>query len=284
MFAGARSFSGDISDWDVSRVTDMKGMFDNDALDIDMSDVTFNSADRGTSVVNGFYDAKITGQRLFNGDISKWDVSRVTDMNIMFASATSFNGDISKWDVSRVTDMSYMFQGATSFNSDISKWDVSRVDNMRHMFKAASAFSHTLCGTWQSYPPIWGKFDVLSSDSPGQLCSEAPAALMMIIQIAFTTRCWSSFGLRGFAFGYWLSRVCLSGLCGFVWAQTLTDLCWVLACTRLLLGLLALHLFGVQLSHSCCLEYSAACAFFCLAVCMDCFWNYSGFKHVFEQD
>lgn len=35
----------------------------------------------------------------FNGDISKWDVSNVENMNSMFEES-SFNGDISKWDVS----------------------------------------------------------------------------------------------------------------------------------------------------------------------------------------
>ena len=45
MFHGARSFNGDISDWDVSGVTDMSRMFHN--------------------------------ARSFNGDISSWDVSGV---------------------------------------------------------------------------------------------------------------------------------------------------------------------------------------------------------------
>jgi len=44
-------FKGDISNWDVSNVTDMECMF------------------RGSN---------------FNGDISKWNVSNVTDMHRMF--------------------------------------------------------------------------------------------------------------------------------------------------------------------------------------------------------
>jgi len=32
----------------------------------------------------------------FNGDISKWDVSKVTNMDSMF-SGSKFNGDISQW-------------------------------------------------------------------------------------------------------------------------------------------------------------------------------------------
>ena len=45
----------------------------------------------------------------FNGDISKWDVSNVTNMEGMFLSST-FNGDISNWDVSNVKFKSRMFE------------------------------------------------------------------------------------------------------------------------------------------------------------------------------
>jgi surface protein len=72
----------------------------------------------------------------FNGDLSKWEVSSVTDMSGMFASS-SFNGDLSKWDVSSVTDMTRMFR-SSSFNGDLSKWDVSSVTNMSRMLARTS--------------------------------------------------------------------------------------------------------------------------------------------------
>ena len=40
----------------------------------------------------------------FNGDISKWNVSSVINMDGLF-SETDFNGDISNWDVSNVISM-----------------------------------------------------------------------------------------------------------------------------------------------------------------------------------
>ena len=94
-----------------------------------------------------FYDATS-----FNGDISKWDVSRVKDMSVMFMGAKlklSPNGDhtdsphdpIGEWDVSRVTDMTGTFHDAKTFNEDISKWDVSRVTNMRGLFFDAKTFN-----------------------------------------------------------------------------------------------------------------------------------------------
>jgi len=60
---------------------------------------------------------------MFNSDISKWDVSRVTDMRHMFAYATQFNYDISKWDMSSVTTMSSMLK----LTNDSGLFDLERV-------------------------------------------------------------------------------------------------------------------------------------------------------------
>ena len=48
---------------------------------------------------------------------------------------TNFNGDISQWDVSNVTDMSWVFSECENFNKDLSKWDVSNVKDYRHIFE-----------------------------------------------------------------------------------------------------------------------------------------------------
>ena len=113
MFYKASSFNNDISDWDVSTVSDMSSMFD--------------------------------AASSFNGDLSKWDVSSVTTMKEMFVHSQLFNGDISKWDVSSVTDMNSMFSNAKAFNCDLSKWDVSNVQNIDHMFYNAASFTHMIC-------------------------------------------------------------------------------------------------------------------------------------------
>merc|ERR1712224_907861 len=70
----------------------------------------------------------------FNGDLSKWDVSKVTDMTGMFYYVQNFNGDLSKWDVSKVTDMRNMFYLARNFNGDLSKWNVSKLQKYSNMF------------------------------------------------------------------------------------------------------------------------------------------------------
>ena len=96
----------DISEWDVSNVTDMNHMF--------------------------FICEKLKSV----GDLSKWDVSNVMSMRGMFSDCNKLKsfGDISSWDVSKVTNMAFMFKYCKSFNQDISKWDVSNVTNMSYIF------------------------------------------------------------------------------------------------------------------------------------------------------
>lgn len=71
--------------------------------------------------------------KTFNGDISEWDVSHVTDMSDMF-NGSDFNGDISKWDVSNVKDMTAMFE-SSRFSGDISGWNVDKVEYFFPMFR-----------------------------------------------------------------------------------------------------------------------------------------------------
>lgn len=80
---------------------------------------------------------------LFNGmdgllkiDISKWDVSKVKNMNSMFKGCVNIKQiiGIESWDVSNVENMQDMFRDCELFNQDISKWDISNVRNNSCMF------------------------------------------------------------------------------------------------------------------------------------------------------
>ncbi|WP_051010709.1 BspA family leucine-rich repeat surface protein [Salinibacter ruber] len=129
MFDGAESFNQDISGWDVSSVMDMYGMFREATSfnqDIGSWDV---SSVKNMRRMFGRRSASEPGAQSFNQDIGQWDVSSVTDMSRMFDGADSFNQDIGQWDVSSVTDMSYMFFGAKSFDQDLGGWDVTSVND-----------------------------------------------------------------------------------------------------------------------------------------------------------
>jgi len=102
-----------LNEWDVSNVTNMNGLFDN---------------------------------QLVNEPLDKWDVSNVTDMSNLFKDATiksKKNQEILKinnWDVSNVRYMSYMFYN-TSFNEPLNEWNVSKVIDMSYMFYDCSMFN-----------------------------------------------------------------------------------------------------------------------------------------------
>jgi len=84
----------------------------------------------------------------FNGDISKWDVSSVTNMHAMFGFARKFNRDLAGWNVGRVLTTRRMFSHADAFNGDVRKWNVGSVTQMDDMFEDALAFHQNLSG-WQ---------------------------------------------------------------------------------------------------------------------------------------
>ena len=77
-------------------------------------------------------------------DFVRWQVNSAhvlcEDMQWMFFETVSFNGDLSKWDVSRVTNMHEAFGGATSFNSDLSNWQTSNVVDMEYLFYGATRY------------------------------------------------------------------------------------------------------------------------------------------------
>ena len=83
---------------------------------------------------NESYYKKLGLAEPFNGDISKWNMSKAKTLSNMFADNTKFNNDISKWNVSNVVSMRNMFLGSC-FNNDISKWNVNKVDDFASMFE-----------------------------------------------------------------------------------------------------------------------------------------------------
>ena len=101
--AAAKARYGPIASWDVSEVTDLSELFEDQAG--------------------------------FNEDLSRWDVSNVVNMNGTFYGATSYNGDLSSWDVSSVEDMYGMFRGATSFDRQLGGAWATSTANKDFMFE-----------------------------------------------------------------------------------------------------------------------------------------------------
>ncbi|MDB2550815.1 BspA family leucine-rich repeat surface protein, partial [Rickettsiales bacterium] len=147
-FFHSSSFNQDISNWDVSSVTNMSGMFSWDCHSSPtnlMDNINISSWDvSSVTSMGGMFACSA-----FNSDISNLDVSNITNMDGMFR-GSGFNQDISNWDVSNVTSMAYMFgrsyKKTSPFNQPIGNWDVSNVTNMSDMFNSSS-FNQPI-GNW----------------------------------------------------------------------------------------------------------------------------------------
>jgi surface protein len=139
----------------------------------------FNEDNNNITSLRGLF----RNNKIFNQDISDWNVSNIENMGRMFQGALKFNKDISGWNVSKVIDMTGMFKNTTefncgdgkgvkgnkyinntvfsnsiknvismgnmfynasSFNQDISNWDVSNVKFMSFMLAGASMFNQNI--------------------------------------------------------------------------------------------------------------------------------------------
>ena len=150
-------FNQNISSWDVSNVTTMARMFRNTPFNQpignwNVENVTtmfgmFNTSSFNQPIGNWIVENVTNMSAMFystpfNQDISYWNVSNVTNMAYMFYN-TPFNHPLI-WNVENVTDMSSMFQSASVFDQDISTWNVGNVTNMSGMFFGATAYDFPL--------------------------------------------------------------------------------------------------------------------------------------------
>ncbi len=176
-----QEFNQDISGWDVSNVTDMRAMlagassYDQDISGWDVAQVNFANLDSLFTFDNNTpetwmgeekpaFGIALTGKEevakmiAFRKNVTKIDVSAVTDMSALMCEVASylgqedrncpivqeFNQNISGWNVSNVTDMRHMFCEAKSFNQDICRWNVEKVTCMNSMFEKAESFNQLI--------------------------------------------------------------------------------------------------------------------------------------------
>ena len=111
-------------------------------------------------------------------DVSKWDVSSVTDMGNMFYDCGIKDLDVSNWDVSSVTNMGHMFDYSSNKDNylsslDVSKWDVSKVTKMYYMFSCQFDISELDVSKWDvsSVTNMCGMFGMYLSNKSSKLTS-----------------------------------------------------------------------------------------------------------------
>ena len=127
----AESTYGLIENWDTSKVTSMRGLFQ--------------------------------GKYLCNPAISNWNTSNVIDMSSLFQNAAAFNQPLGKWNTAKVTTMASMFFYTSAFNQDLGSWNVAAVKSMNYMFSWAVAFNQKLC--WTKNPALTNVVDIFSNSA-----------------------------------------------------------------------------------------------------------------------
>jgi surface protein len=88
-----------------------------------------------------------SGCAAFNGDVSGWTTTNVTNMDSAFDECTTYNKTLSAWNTAKVKDMAFMFQNCVAFNQPLNSWDVSKVENFNSMFTGCTIFDRPL-NTW----------------------------------------------------------------------------------------------------------------------------------------
>ena len=162
MFHDAGIIQLDVSDWDVSNVTNMEQMFAA-CRKLTSLDCSRWKVDNVTRMNNMFHCCDVV-ESLY---LSDWNVSKVTTMYYMFSACgklsyldvsgwnfgdndtvsvkdmgSMFNScsnleyiDVANWNVSKVKDMSGTFVGCGALKSlDVSRWNVGNVITMNQMF------------------------------------------------------------------------------------------------------------------------------------------------------
>ena len=132
------NFNGDISKWDVHNVRTLSYTFEicENFTGETITDWYFENLTilRGT-----FYKCK-----KFNGDLGRWNVSKVDMFGHCFAECEEFNKDISSWNTSNGVYFEYMFANCKKFNQNISKWDMSKATNVEYMLNGCEKFYQNL--------------------------------------------------------------------------------------------------------------------------------------------
>ena len=137
----ASVISLDLSNFDTSKVTDMSSMF-NSCMALTSLDLSNFNTSKVTNMSNMFYYCN----KLTSLDLSNFNTSKVTSMSGMFNSCMALTSlDLSNFNTSNIISMNYMFQDCTSLVTlDLSNWDTSNVSSMEGMFNNCNKLSGSI--------------------------------------------------------------------------------------------------------------------------------------------
>lgn len=138
MFASSRIKSFDGSMWDTSKCKNFSELFNScySLQSVKLDGWNFNSTKDYNSTYGPFY-AMFTSTALTEISLSNVVTDQVSSMYGMFSGATKVTSlDLSSFDTRNVTTFKYMFNNCSGLTSlDLSSFDTPRVDDMSNMFQ-----------------------------------------------------------------------------------------------------------------------------------------------------
>ncbi len=118
--AGITTVPG-IEDWNVSNIFSLQYTF---------SATEFNQSLSNWDVSNVHYlNGLFYYNQVFNQPLSNWNVSNVIQMPAAFDHATAFNQPLNNWDISNVKNMYNIFADASSFNQPLNQWNLRSLEH-----------------------------------------------------------------------------------------------------------------------------------------------------------
>ena len=153
MFESSSAESIDLSSFNTSNVTNMKGMFE-EALDVTKLDLSGFNTSNVTNMHRMF-----SRMNVISLDLSGFDTSSVTDMSDMFNYNSISLLDLTGFDTSSVIDMSGMFDDCDAISIDVSSFDTSNVTTMESMFNDTLVKTLDLSSfNTSNVTTMWGMF------------------------------------------------------------------------------------------------------------------------------
>ena len=137
----------DLSEWDVSSVTNMCRLFEG-CSNLQSLNLSGWDTSKVTTMQGMFKDCS----GLTSLDLSEFDTSEVTDMSYMFGfcnKLTEIKG-LENFDTAKVTNMQYMLTEYKGTELDLSEWDVSSVANMCRLFEGCSNLQSLNLSGWDT--------------------------------------------------------------------------------------------------------------------------------------
>ena len=115
----------DLSNLNVSQINDMSSIFDNSLYNGDLSKWDVSNC---KNMILMFFESEFN-----NNSLKDWNTSSVINFLNIFKSS-EFNGDLSNWNFNSTIKLEGCFFESKFNNNSISNWDISSVANMDYLF------------------------------------------------------------------------------------------------------------------------------------------------------